>query len=78
MIRWTGIPLINRITRILHAKRTYLSANDVTRDEQCHSDANETRAVPVKREAAAAPAMIADLPPRLELFTIMELSCRAR
>jgi len=31
LIRWTGVPPINRITRIHHAKRSTFSANGIRR-----------------------------------------------
>ena len=58
---WTGVPLINRITRILHAKRSSFSVNRVTRDERCHSDVNEDRAVPDQREIGTAAMIPKDL-----------------
>ena len=61
MFWWTGIHLINRITRILHAKRSSFSANRVTRDERCRSDANEDSAVPDQPETGTAAMIPKDL-----------------
>ena len=58
---WTGIHLINRITRILHAKRSGFSANRVTRDERCRSDANEDSAVLDQHETGTAAMIPKDL-----------------
>ena len=58
---WNRDTLINRMTRILHAKRSSFSANRVTRDERCRSDANEDRAVPDQRETGTAAMIPKDL-----------------
>ena len=61
LIWCTGVPLINRIARILHAKRSCFSANRVKRDERCRSDADEDRAVPDQREIDTTAMIMKDL-----------------
>jgi hypothetical protein len=61
LIWCTGVPLINRIARILHAKRSYISASHVTRDERCRRDPNEDSVLPDQREIDTAAMIMKDL-----------------
>jgi len=60
LIRWTGIPLINRITRILHAKRSSLSVAvthgaEVTRINNFTATQTLSRGARSRHAAAAGP-----------------------